>query len=124
MNLQEIETNCLAVRELMDTKIDRHNPDEVTGKLNDLSSIQGLIAEVLAQAERCYNRKAGLILDQIKNLKAGEQKLKLNSICADEIYFLRLSENYNKEIHYQIELMRTQISYLKEEKRIAQFTQT
>lgn len=117
----QIEKHCTAIRELMDTKIDRSNPDEVSGKLNDLSSMQGLSAETLAQAERCYNRKAGIILEKITNMKAGEQKLKLNSFCADEIYFLRLAEGYNKEIHYQIELMRSQLSYLKEEKRISQF---
>lgn len=122
MILSEIETACEEIRKVLDEKIDRSNAEEVSGKLNTLTNIQGLGAEIISQSERIYNRKAGLIIENLMKYKAGEQKLKLNSECADEIYFLRLSEQYTKEIHYQLEVLRSQLSYLKEERRATQYT--
>lgn len=113
--IKEIQTNCAIIRKALDEQIDPTNPQEVIGKLNELSNLLGLSAHTTGLAEQDLNQAQYQALQKIEDRKQTEQKIILNNACKYEVYFLNYSERLNKELHYKIESLRSILSYAKEE---------
>ena len=118
-----IQPNLDAIRDELDAKCPHDLPEEVALKLERLATLEGLSAEMIAESNKKYNQKVGqLVLNSAyKNLTATDKKLLFASLASDEIYWMQLSEAYNKELHYQIEAARTLLSYLKQQQLNAKF---
>ena len=86
-----------------------------------LGNIQGLSAELIAKTEKIYNQKLGelILAKEYKSLSATDKKILFASLASEEIELMNYAERLNKEIHYQIEALRSLLSYLKEEYRNA-----
>jgi hypothetical protein len=115
MKIEELIKSLEFIRQALDRSIDPNNPTDCTEKLGELNALQGLSAECYASAESILNKK---LFDAVKEfadnkVSASEKKYLYQGFANREIYYFNLSEKYNKEIHYQIESLRTFISNLK-----------
>ena len=120
MNISE---SLKSIRQELDTPADVSDPDGVASKLVRLSSLEGLSVELIAETNKEYNVKLAnlMVMPQYKSLSATDKKLVFAGVAANEIYNMQLAEGYNKEIHYQIEGVRSLISKLKEEMKNSKF---
>lgn len=105
------------VRTVIATKVDMSNPQEV---INQLSAIQGVQASA-SQAKAMFTyltdkftaRKLSVL--DMESKGAMEKKAILNSEVGDVSFWNEVSELNIKELHYQIEILRSALSYLKSE---------
>lgn len=116
-NLTKLKESTDQIREALSQHIDLANPDEVSGKLRELSSLQGTAAYTLSLANGVVNDKfAQLIaLAEFSKLTATDKKIIINGRAKQELFYQDLSEHLLKAIHYSIEELRTQLSYIKSE---------
>lgn len=120
MNVDEV---LKSIRAVLDDSPPIDSPNDVMDKLNKLASIEGTSAELIAYTNKVYNEKILQLTTSptYKGMSATDKKLIFAGVASNEIYNMQLSEAYNKEIHYQIEAIRTQISYLKEQEKNSKF---
>lgn len=105
------------VRLVISTKVDMSNPQEV---INQLSAIQG-IQSTAAQAKAMFTyltdkftaRKLSVL--DMESKGAMEKKAILNSEVGDVSFWNEVSELNLKQMSYQIEILRSALSYLKSE---------
>jgi hypothetical protein len=105
------------VRLVISAKVDMSNPQEV---INQLSAIQGVQASA-SQAKAMFTyltdkftaRKLSVL--DMESKGAMEKKAILNSEVGDVSIWNELCELNIKELHYQIEMLRSALSYCKSE---------
>jgi hypothetical protein len=105
------------VRLVISAKVDMSNPQEV---INQLSAIQGVQASA-SQAKAMFTyltdkftaRKLSVL--DMESKGAMEKKAILNSEVGDVSFWNEVSELNIKELHYQIEMLRSALSYCKSE---------
>jgi hypothetical protein len=105
------------VRLVIATKVDMSNPQEV---INQLSAIQGIQASA-SQAKAMFTyltdkftaRKLSVL--DMESKGAMEKKAILNSEVGDVSFWNEVCELNIKELHYQVEMLRSALSYLKSE---------
>jgi len=105
------------VRLVIATKVDMSNPTEV---INQLSAIQGVQASA-SQAKAMFTyltdkftaRKLSML--DMESKGAMEKKAILNSEVGDVSFWNEVSELNLKQMSYQIEILRSALSYLKSE---------
>jgi hypothetical protein len=105
------------VRLVISTKVDMSNPQEV---INQLSAIQG-IQSTASQAKAMFTyltdkftaRKLSIL--DMESKGAMEKKAILNSEVGDVSFWNEVSELNLKQMSYQIEILRSALSYLKSE---------
>lgn len=119
--MEEIRKHLAEIRLVLDQEADPFAPDMIQQKLKCLGNIQGLSAELISKTERVYNEKLGelVLAKEYKSLGATEKKILFGSLAAQEIELMTYASGLNKELHYQIEKLRSLLSYLKEEYRNA-----
>lgn len=119
MILLQLKKNIEAINQVLDLKIDRTNPEEVMGKLNELASILSLSATTVALAESSYNEKIGQLADDYSTagISATDRKMIFQGKAKDEIYYMTLSERQNKAITHACDSLRSILSFVKEEMR-------
>lgn len=96
-------------------EIDRDNPDELIGKLQELAALQSTASYALALAEQLYNAKiANLLVSGLyTKYSATDRKQIFAELAKDELFYYNLIERFTKNISYSIESLRTMISYMK-----------
>jgi hypothetical protein len=105
------------VRLVIAAKVDMSNPTEV---INQLSAIQGVQASA-SQAKAMFTyltdkftaRKLSML--DMESKGAMEKKAILNSEVGDVSFWNEVSELNLKQMSYQIEILRSALSYLKSE---------
>lgn len=105
------------VRLVISTKVDMSNPQEV---INQLSAIQG-IQSTASQAKAMFTyltdkftaRKLSIL--DMESKGAMEKKAILNSEVGDVSFWNEVCELNIKELHYQVEMLRSALSYCKSE---------
>lgn len=100
-------------------QIDKDNPDEVIGKIQELSALLALSSHAVALSEMVYNEKLSELVQNTaySGLSATDKKMVLAGRAKNEIYYLTLAERQNKALTHRIDGLRSIISYLKEEVR-------
>jgi len=111
----EINENLKLIRRVLDLPVNQSEPGSLIGKLEHISAILGLSAEVMAYAEKDHNIKLNAVNKQYDSKNSTERKIIFGEAAKYEIFYQSLSEKYNKELHYQIDLLRTLISYTKKD---------
>jgi hypothetical protein len=105
------------VRLVISAKVDMSNPQEV---INQLSAIQGVQASA-SQAKAMFTyltdkftaRKLSVL--DMESKGAMEKKAILNSEVGDVSFWNEVCELNIKELHYQVEMLRSALSYCKSE---------
>jgi len=99
----------------IEEQIDRDNPDELTGKLQELASLQSTASWSLAMAKQLYNTKIAslLISDFHKSYTATDRKSIFLELAKEELFILNLVERYVANISHSIESIRSILSYKK-----------
>ena len=111
-------SNYEAVRRVIAAKISMDNPIEVLKQMENIQSIQGLAAHTKASLTYLCNKYALQklpLLDQESGKNANEKKYILNAEMGDVLFYDEVMELLIKEMHYQVELLRSALSYLKTE---------
>lgn len=97
--------------------IDRDNPDELTGKLMELSALQSNATHAYALAEQAYNDRIAELVqkEEYKRLTATDKKMLFAGLAKEEIYLLTTCERHIKNLSYSIEALRSALSWKKTE---------
>lgn len=115
MTLHDIDNNCKTIREVMDREVGHDDLTSLLQKMNNLNVLQSLSAECVAQSNLIYNIKIGDLAKELKDYSATDKKLIMQGRASKEIYCMDYTSGLNKELHYQLDSIRTAISALKEE---------
>lgn len=118
MDKLTLHDNLAKIRQVMDSVATIDSPESVLNKLNELQNIIGLSSECMAWASKLYEEKVAeyyISRDIIKKPSAMENKIIANDHAKDEGMLLNYANGINKDVHYQIESLRTMLSYLKQE---------
>ena len=97
--------------------VNRDDPNEVSGKLEELKSLQASCSHAVALAEMVYNEKIFDLVQQqqYSGLNATEKKMLFAGLAKQEIYYVTLTERQSRSMSHAIEAMRSILSYLKSE---------
>jgi hypothetical protein len=110
--------NYDAVRKVISNNVNMDNPAAVLKQMEDIQSIQALAAHTKASLTYLCNKYALQklpLLDQESGKNANEKKYILNAEMGDVLFYDEVMELLIKEMHYQIEILRSALSYLKTE---------
>jgi hypothetical protein len=110
--------NYEAVRKVLSNKVNMDNPAAVLKQMEDIQSVQALAAHTKASLTYLCNKYALQklpLLDQESGKNANEKKYILNAEMGDVLFYDEVMELLIKEMHYQVEILRSSLSYLKSE---------
>jgi len=117
MNIEQLKQNIDEVKKYLSLSInDPTNGNELVGILSELMTIQSLSADTIARAESFMNNEFAKVIESGKysEVSATERKHLIQRDCGMYVELYNRAVNYNKEIHYKIESIRTLISNAKE----------
>lgn len=119
LGLEHLVDICEQIEQSLDLSIDRTNPDEVMGKIDQLVGVLQTSAHAVALAEMLYNRKIAQLVETpaYSKLSATDKKMIFAGRAQKELYYVDLTERQNKAVVHAIEALRSIISYIKEEMR-------
>lgn len=114
---EQIKRLCKMIGDAIGESIDRDNPEELTGKLMELSALQSNATYAYALAEQEYNAKIAELAqkDEYKRLTATDKKMIFAGLAKEEIYLLTTCERHIKNLSYSIEALRSALSWKKTE---------
>jgi hypothetical protein len=117
MTSDQLKTSIEQIRNAMDVKVGLEDPVGIVTKLEALSSMAGLSAECIAWARKFYDTRLGLMLRSrdYQNYTPAEKKILFAADASNEIFMVNYAESLNKDLHYNIESLRTMISYVKQD---------
>jgi hypothetical protein len=123
-NLQERFEKALAmhesVRKVLSNQVDMSNPTEVVSQLSAIQSIQYTAAQSKSMftylLDKYTARKLSVLDMETKG--AMEKKAILSSEVGDVSFWDNVSEYTIKEMHYQVDMLRSALSYAKSEMNI------
>lgn len=97
--------------------IDRDNPDEVLGKLQELASLQSTASYCLATSKKLHNSKVAslLVSNFYKDYTPTDRKLIFLELAKEEVFYLNLIERYVANISHSIDSLRSILSFKKHE---------
>lgn len=104
-------------RVILTNKVDMANPMEVINQLSAIQSVQASASQAKAMLTYLtdkYTARKLAVLD-MENKGAMERKAILNSEVGDVSFWNEVCELNIKEMHYQIEILRSALSYCKAE---------
>lgn len=113
--LVDLKTYSTQIGKAIGQKIDENNPEEIKGKIEELSSLLALSSHAVALSEKVYNLKVLYLMDELEGYSATEKKMMIQGRASEEIYYLTLSERQNKALTHKIDGLRSILSYIKEE---------
>lgn len=116
-SLQKLSIMVTQIGEAIEQQIDRDNPDEVLGKLQELASLQSTASYCLATAKQLYNTKIAtlLISDFYKGYTATDRKTIFLELAKEELFLLNLIDRFVANISHSIESLRSILSFKKHE---------
>lgn len=108
--LAEIDTK-------MSEKIDTSVPDNVLGKLGELSPLLALSAQTVSLSEKVYAQRIGelVLMKEYRNLSATEKKMLFASLAAEEQELFTRASRLNAGLTHSIDAYRSALSWLKSE---------
>jgi hypothetical protein len=108
-----------SVRKAVAMKADLTDPMSVLGKLNAITDVQYLAAECRARFQYLLDKHTVSKLQVTDSFQgsATEKKAILNAEIAGVSFYDTWCEYLLKECHYQIDILRTALSYSKQEQR-------
>jgi len=108
---------CDQIGAALSQKIDHSNPDEILGKMNELTSLLGSSSEAVSVAEGKYNQKLMELAEdtQFAKLTATDKKMVFGGRAKLEIYYVTLTERQNAALTHGIDGLRSMLSYIKSE---------
>ena len=117
MSLIELKALTNQIGKAISQTIDKDNPEEVTGKLAELSALQSTSAHCLALAEMVYNQKLmELVTDNAySNLSATDKKYVFLGKAKQEGYYVTLSERQSRSLSHSLDALRSILSFMKSE---------
>lgn len=105
------------VRLVISAKVDMSNPQEVINQLSAIQSVQASASQAKAMftylTDKFTARKLSVL--DMESKGAMEKKAILNSEVGDVSFWNEVSELNLKQMSYQIEILRSALSYLKSE---------
>lgn len=117
MNLSELKENLSVIGDTLRLNInDASNGNELTDILSNILPILSLSADTKARSEVLLNNEVAKIIEggKYEAYPASDRKFLIQRDCAEYVELYNKSENYNKELHYMVEALRTMISNAKE----------
>lgn len=117
MTATEIESHCQRIKAELERQVETSEIESVMDKLNNLSSLSGLSAEIVAEAKQLIlqRQKPAILLAQKSNVSASMQKAFVESECADEMMLYTYAERLNAAITHSLDALRTIVSMRKSE---------
>lgn len=114
---EEAKKHVKFISAVIDTKIDQDNMDEVVGKINELTQIMGLSAEVMAKAKYFLHTKELEVLQGLIEQKLSPMIMNkmLAAMCGKELAFFTLCDRLNAGITHAIDGLRSITSLRKSE---------
>lgn len=110
--------NYESVRKVLASKVSMDNPSSVMKQMEDIQSVQALAAHTKASLTYLCNKYALQklpLLDHENSKNANEKKYILNAEMGDVLFYDEAMELLIKEMHYQLDILRSSLSYLKSE---------
>lgn len=105
------------VRLVISAKVDMSNPQQVINQLSAIQSVQASASQAKAMftylTDKFTARKLSVL--DMESKGAMEKKAILNSEVGDVSFWNEVSELNLKQMSYQIEILRSALSYLKSE---------
>jgi len=105
------------VRLVISTKVDMSNPQEVINQLSAIQAVQSTASQAKAMftylTDKFTARKLSIL--DMESKGAMEKKAILNSEVGDVSFWNEVCELNIKELHYQVEMLRSALSYSKSE---------
>lgn len=114
---QNLEAICDQIANALALQASKDVPEDLMGKLTELTNLLGSSAQSVSIAEELYNEKLmQLVLDnKYTKLGATEKKMLFVGLAKREISYVTLSTELNRSLMKGIESMRSLLSYLKAE---------
>lgn len=102
------------------------DPDQITGKMQELSALLGTSTEAVALAEMVYSQKIMELTEQYadKSLSATEKKLIITGKAKEEGYYVTLTERQNRALTHVLDSLRSQLSFLKQDQLNSKYQTT
>lgn len=115
--LERLQLETDNIQKALRQTFDHTNPDEVSGRIKELSVFLSSSAELVALAEQVYNEDLASLADQYATSKisATDKKYIFTGKLSKQIYFVTLTERQNRAITHIIEGLRSQLSLIKAE---------
>lgn len=115
--LNQLKALTEPLKEALSMQVGYDNPDEITGKLQLLSSLMGTSASAIALAESVYNDKVMELAEsnQWAGLTATDRKMIFAGKAKTEAAFVTLTNKLNSGLVHSIDALRSMLSYLKSE---------
>lgn len=117
MTIDQIKQITTQIGKAIAEKVDPTNPDEISGKLAELTNLLASSAHCVASSESIYSERIAELLEsgRYDGLNTTEKKLIMAAKAKNEAYYVALSERQNKAITHSIDGLRSILSYLKSE---------
>ncbi len=115
--LERLEKETTTIQKAIELTYDKNNPDEVSGRIMELSVYLGRSAELVALAEMVYNQQLAALAEQYSTTKlnATDKKYIFGGKLSKEIYFVTLTERLNRALTHALDALRSQLSLIKAE---------
>jgi|SRR5690554_5151771 len=115
--LQDVKQFCTQIGKALSQSISFDNPDEVSGKLEEITALLALSSHCVALSEKVYNLKILELSesDEYKDRSATDKKMIFGGLASEEIYYMTLSERQNKGLTHRADSLRSILSYMKSE---------
>lgn len=110
----------------IEQQIDKDNPDEVLGKLQELASLQSTASYCLATAKKLHNSRIAklLISNFYKEYSATDRKSIFLELAKEEVFLVNILERYVANISHSIDSLRSILSFMKHELDQSKFQTT
>ena len=117
MSLESLEALTNQIGDAINEQIDQTNPDEVMGKLNELSALQSTSSHCMAMAEMVYNQKIMDLVQQAEysKMSATDKKYIFLGKSKQEGYYVTLSERLSRSLSHRLDALRSILSFIKAE---------
>lgn len=115
--LDRIKEMTISIGKCLSQKVDPSNPDEINGKLEEITAMLALSSHCVALSEQIYNQKIMQLSEseEHKGKTATDKKLIFGGLASEEIYYMTLSERQNKGLTHRADALRSILSYMKSE---------
>jgi hypothetical protein len=116
-SLNSLKVICDQIGTAIALDIDKDNPSEIIGKINELTCLLSTSSHAVAVAEMVYSEKLMNLTEDNRwtKLTATDKKMVFAGRAKDEIYYVTLTERQNKALTHSIDGLRSMLSYLKSE---------
>lgn len=120
---QQVDDINKQISDCLKSNADKSDPDGLSGKIQELSSLIPSSAHAMATAELLYNQKIGELMEneQFSKMSTTDKKMLFQGKAAKEIALLTYTERLNKGIVHAIDGYRSILSFVKSEMEVTRY---